>query len=160
MGTWTGALSENVDEHPEMKRPFVIAAIGIACLQGSSQTGQERPDVYEIQRPTVIAFFIPDAVKGTGASADADAAEAGSDFSYYASLVQEPLRHSGIDFQISETPSFQIRNKKSTLNFQASKLGVGYIFIAPGRHPLVRRGVMTDQDLIETAKGYFRIAIK
>ena len=160
MGTRTGALLENVDEHLEMKRIFIALAIGIACLQGSSQTGQERADIYEIRRPTVIAFFVANAVKSNDKSTDADAAEAGSDFSYYASLVQEPLSHAGIDFQISEAPSFQIRNKKSTLNFQASKLGVGYVFIAPGRRPLVKRGVMTDQDLIETAKEYFRIAIK
>lgn len=151
MGTRTGAPSENVDEHPQMNRLFVALAIGIACLQGSSQTGQERADIYEIRRPTVIAFFVANAIKGNDESTDADAAEAGSDFSYYASLVQEPLRHAGIDFHISEASSFQIRDKKSTLNFQASKLGVGYVFVAPGRRPLVKRGVMTDQDLIETA---------
>jgi hypothetical protein len=142
-----------------MKRLFVAVTIGIDCVQGISQAGQERGDVYEIRRPTVIALFVANAIRSND-STGADVAEAGSDFSYYASLVQERLRHAGIDFQISEAPSFQIRNKESTLNFHASSLGVGCVFIAPGRRPRVIRGVTADQDLIEQARDYFRIAIR
>lgn len=139
---------------------FIAAAIGIACLQGISQPGREQPEVHEIHRPTIIAFFVADSTKSTDERAEADQAEAGSDFSYYASLVKEPLRRLGIDFRISEAQSIQIRNKTSVQNFRSSKLGIGYVFVAPGRRPRVMRGVMTDQDIIEMAKDYFRITGK
>lgn len=135
---------------------FVIAlSLLVSCGWCASQTPREPLPVYVIHRPTIIAFFV-----STQNASDDPEGEAASDFSFYASRVQNRLRTAGIDFELSEARTFQVRAGAKVRTFHVGKIGVGYYLIAPGRQPKVLWGVDTDEGLVEQARAYFRIPIK
>jgi hypothetical protein len=114
--------------------------------------------VIVIHRPTIVAFFLP--MTGAEANSGEVDAEALGDFNFYAYKVGERLKKAGIEFQQVSGRSFQIRDGMKTRTFQASKIAVGYYFIAPGKGPHVEYGVMTDEDLADAAQRYFGIPIQ
>ncbi len=138
-----------------MNRLLIALTLLVSCGWCASQTPRKPPPVYEIHRPTIIAFFVP-----TQNASDDPEGEAASDFGYYASLVQDRLRKVGVDFELSEARTFQVRSGVKVRTFHAGKVGVGYYVIAPGRQPKILRGVNTDEGLIEEARAYFQIQIK
>lgn len=111
--------------------------------------------IIDVKGPTVIAFFRH--VTDEELEKDPDTNEALSDFQLYAAQAREPMKRAGIDFQVISARSFRIRLGKTITNFQADKADVGYYFIAPDRKPRVEYGVMTDSDLMQVAKEYFRL---
>jgi hypothetical protein len=44
--------------------------------------------------------------------------------------------------------------------FRLGKVKVGYYFVAPGKKPRIKYGVMTDADILQMADEYFGIAAR
>ena len=136
----------------------LVAAWSSWAPSCASQSSRVQPQVFEIQRATVVAFFLPmtesETNSGNGES------EALGDFNHYASLAQKRMKNAGIDFHVTNAPSFQIRTEAKLRTFQTSEVGVGYYLIAPGKEPQVVNGVMTDEDLVDAARAYFRVVIQ
>jgi hypothetical protein len=141
-----------------MKRLILVIALAAVCGSCASQSSGERPQLFEIHRPTIVAFFLPvteaETNNGNGES------EALGDFNHYASLVRKRLKNAGIDFYVTNAPSFQVRTEAKVRTFQTGDVGVGYYLITPGKEPYVLNGVMTDKDLVDAAGAYFRVAIQ
>jgi hypothetical protein len=108
---------------------------------------------FDVRRPTILAFFPP--MSDADMAKNPDMNEALSDFQLYASQSKEPLAKIGVDFQQVYARSFRVRVGASTTTFRPTKAEVGYYFIAPGKKPLVKYGVMTDTDLSDLARRYF-----
>jgi hypothetical protein len=141
-----------------MKRLILIVLLAVACGQiANTQTSAKQPQAFVIHRPTIVAFF-PPITEAEANSGEGDA-EALSDFNYYLYMVRKRLESAGIEIQEVNGLSFQIRDGTKTRTFQTGKIGIGYYLIAPGKEPRVEYGVMTDEDLVETAHTYFGIAI-
>jgi hypothetical protein len=105
----------------------------------------------------VIAFFPflseADMKDGSG--------ETLNDFQYYTGQAKGPLEAAGVTCQLTYAPSFQVRMGAKLLTFTPErKAPLGYYFVAPGRKPLAKFGVMSDQEIFETARTYFGLAIK
>lgn len=89
-------------------------------------------------------------------SQEPDTNESLSDFQFYAQRVRAKLHDAGFDFREIYAMSFSVKCGARTENFHPQKTKVGYYFIAPGKPPQVEYGVMTDTDILQVAKGYFR----
>ncbi len=133
---------------------FIVFAV---CGSAQAPSSTEKPVIYVIRKPTIVAFFVP--VTESEIANDADANEALSDFQYYVGSVRDTLLNAGIEFHEADALSFKIRSGKKLRVFRTGKIGVGYYFIAPGKPPHIQEGVMTDQDLVEEARKYFGLSI-
>lgn len=123
-----------------------------------SNAGQRASDapVISVRAARVIAFFPP--VSQSDLSNDNDGLnESLNDFQYYAGRVRAPLKKEGIDFDEVYAKSFRVRIAAQTSLFKPSEDRAGYYFIAPGKKPLIEYGVMTDLDILQIAKEYFRL---
>lgn len=127
---------------------LVLLLVPSFCL---SQTASKSP-LFQVHRPTVIAFFEP--VTEAELDKDADLNEVLSDFQWYAGEVRKPLQKSGVDFHVVYARSFRIQIKQKTSAFRVGK-NVGYYFVMPGKKPLIQYGVDTDDDIVSTARKYF-----
>jgi len=114
-------------------------------------------ETYVVQKPTVLAFFPP--VTEAELAKDADTNEALGDFQLYATQAGPKLKKAGIDFEVVPAVKFKIQSGKVVRTFSSGKIGIGYYFITPGKAPLVRYGVMTDDDILEVAGKYFGVKI-
>jgi hypothetical protein len=141
-----------------MKRALAILMLVVAwTVAASAQNTAEKPPLIAVHKPTIIAFF-----PTTQAEIDSNqnSSEALSDFNYYVFNVQETLKKAGIDIQIVNEHSFRIQTGTKVRNFPNPKARAGYYFIQPGRQPHVEYGVMTDSDLLDSARKYFSIQIR
>jgi hypothetical protein len=141
-----------------MKRLILIVLLAIASARSAdTQAATKQPQTVLIHRPTIVAFFLP--ITEAEANSGEGDAEALSDFNYYLYMVRKRLESAGVEIQEVSERSFQIQDGTKTRAFETGKVGIGYYLIAPGREPHVEYGVMTDEDLLETAQTYFGIAI-
>jgi len=128
-----------------------ILAISFA-VPGAVPQSAEKNLKFEIVRPTVIAYFAPNK---KAASIDDEAGEAYEDFQLYANRAEISLEREGIEFHEVYARSFHVGTGAKLVKFSASKSGVGYYLIAPGKKPRIEYGVMTDIDLLSVAHEYF-----
>lgn len=112
--------------------------------------------IFDIQRPTIVAFFPP--VTQSELSRDTGTNEALADFQLYATQARRPLEEAGVDFKVAYARSFRVRLGETIKTFRPAKGGCGYYFVAPGAKPRVEYGVMTDPDLLQAANKYFGAA--
>lgn len=132
---------------------FVFTAMAF----GSQRTSPSPTPSFEIQKPTIVAFFPP--VTEAELEANPDTNEVLSDFQFYACAVIGPLQRSGIDFEVATARAFEIHIRGKVHLFQTGKIGVGYYFLAPRKKAHVEYGVMTDADIFAAAEKYFGIAV-
>jgi hypothetical protein len=140
-----------------MRRLIGTLSLTVALTAGFAQVAGEPVPVFDIQKPTIIAFYVPDS--GTAQKGDEDGDEALADYQYYIGLALPRLRKAGIDFEDTDVPTFKIRSQGKARTFRVGKISVGYYFVAPGKKPHVEYGVMTDADMIDLARSYFGISI-
>jgi hypothetical protein len=111
---------------------------------------------FEIDRPTVIAFF-PSEEKIEGK--DTDTNDSLSDFQLYAASARQ--RMSGnVDLEVVYTRSFQVVLDGRVTTFSPPRAEPGYYFAAPGKKPRIEYGVMNDSDILRVAQEYFGTAMK
>jgi hypothetical protein len=141
-----------------MKRLLLaVVLIAAAIIDGYSQPVGKQPQTLVVHHATIVAFFPP--VTRAELDSDEDNNEALSDFQFYTGKARAPLQQAGIDLREVDARSFSIRVGKEIRIFRTGKIGIGYYFIAPGRKPHVEYNVMADEDILEAAHKYFRIAI-
>jgi hypothetical protein len=132
----------------------LLFALVILCISGSLVLQAEpKTPTFHVLRPTILAFF-PRTSEAELAK-DPDLNETLSDFQLYAGQVRQPLQARGIDFREVYSRSFSVRVGGRITYFTPGKVQVGYYLIAPGKKPLIRYGVMTDDDLLQVADRYF-----
>jgi hypothetical protein len=130
-----------------------MASTVIALLLAPSLVATAKNTIVVVNRPTVVAFFLP--VTSAELNADPDTNEALSDFQLYATKVRKPLNDAGIGFKEIYAKSFQVQRGTRITTFRPGKVDVGYYFVAPGKEPRIEYGVLTDADLLQVAKEYF-----
>jgi hypothetical protein len=137
-----------------MKRlTCAIASTVVALVLGPSLVDAAKNAIVVINRPTIVAFFPP--VSPAELNAHPDTNEALADFQFYAARIRKPLQDAGIDFKEIYGKSFQVQRGVRITTFRPGKIDVGYYFVAPGRLPRIKYGVLTDTDLLQIAKEYF-----
>jgi hypothetical protein len=129
--------------------PWACAFLLLVAIPARVGSSQKQPLSFEISRPTIIAFYPP----VTQSQADGD--EALSDFEFYFSKVEGPLKRAGISIYEADAHSFRVRSAGKWQTFRPGKIGVGYYLVAPAGVPQIEYGVMTDVDLLEIARKYF-----
>ena len=143
-----------------MNRPTWLFGVTLGCLlslQVSLVVAAEKQPVVVVAGPTIVAFF---PVTKTELQKDADTNEALADFQFYAKLVREPLKKTGIEFQEVYAQSFRVRVGQEATVFRPAKGNVGYYLIVPGKKPRIEYGVMTNTDLLQVANEYFGTSAK
>jgi hypothetical protein len=134
---------------------IVCVAASISAALGSPAQSQT---VVVVNGPTIVAFFEP--VSDKAMEKDAGTNEALSDFQLYARQVRGPLQRRSIEFQEIYATSFRLRDGKQVVLFRPGKVKVGYYFVAPGKKPRIKYGVMTDADILQMADEYFGTAAR
>jgi hypothetical protein len=124
----------------------------LALCKSSKKSG-----AFEIDRPTVIAFF-PTVSKTDRKNSDAD--EALSDFQLYTASARGRPEQAGVDLEVVYSRSFQIVLDAKTTSFKPKKAEPGYYFAGPGKRPRIEYGVMSDADILRVAHEYFGSAMK
>jgi hypothetical protein len=137
-----------------MKSTVYVASLIVCALLCEPVATAEPPKVILVSGPTVIAFFPP--VTEKDLSQEPDTNESLSDFQFYGQRVRAKLHDAGFDFREIYATSFSVKCGAKTENFHTQKTKVGYYFIAPGKPPQVECGVMTDTNILQVAKRYFR----
>jgi len=138
-----------------MKR--LIGFVVFALLWQPAGNVQGTTETYVVQRPMILAFFPP--VTDAELEKDSDTNEALGDFQLYAMQAGPRLKKAGIDFEVVSAAKFKIKIGKIVRTFSSGKIGIGYYFVMPGKKPLVRYGVMTDDEIVEVAGKYFGVRI-
>jgi hypothetical protein len=110
-----------------------------------------------VHQPTIIAYF---PITRTEVDSSADDTEALGDFEYYVSLTEKRLNSAGVEIHLVNTRSFQLRIGRKSVTYHPKKNEIGYYFIAPGEGPHIEHDVMTDQDILDAARKYFKIVIQ
>jgi hypothetical protein len=142
-----------------MKRiVWIFLFVAVWAGTGNAQKTTKPVPVFVIHQPTIIAFY-PHYTQDELDKGEGDAA-AMDDFSFYAYKADKRLHKAEIDFRFVEARSFKVRVETKVHYFQGGKIDIGYYFIAPGKEPHVEYGVMTDEDLFDAARKYFKIAIR
>src|SRR5437868_11085855 len=88
-------------------RPGIRAGVLMTVLVLLLANAAADHGVFEVRRPTIVAFF--PAPTQSEINADPDANEALSDFQLYAAQVRERLGNAGVDFHEVYTRSFRLR---------------------------------------------------
>lgn len=117
----------------------------------------DKAQVFEVDRPTVIAFF-PSAAKSTKKAGSAN--DSLADFQLYTSSARQPLQSGGVDLQVVYEREFRVIVDGRTTTFKPSKSETGYYYVAPGKKPRIEFGVMNDTDIVRVAHEYFGNAMK
>jgi len=142
-----------------MQRFTLLAAILILLSPVTNpplQASLETP-VFDVVRPTILAFFKPSShMNDTGSSAN----DALSDFQVYLNKAKYPLQRSGIDVQEVYARSFKVRVGTTVTTYQTKKSGIGYYLISPGKKARIEYGLTNDTDLIRIADEYFGVNAK
>src|SRR3954469_18838551 len=149
-----------------MRSGLVFAVVSLACSREmpparTAKAADSAPSprgavsdsmAVRITGPTLIAFYPP--VRQAQVDSSDDLSEALGDFSFHLSAAQDSLRALG--FTIVERPYDSLRvvegatSREIKLSRDSAQLG--YVFIAPGRRDEISYGVMTNMDLINTAR--------
>jgi hypothetical protein len=111
------------------------------------------PKVVTVSGPTVIAFFPP--MTQAELAKDPDSAESLADFRDYVARARPRLHDAQIDFDVIYASSFAVKSGSKIKSFHPKK-DVGYYFVEPGRPPRIEYGVMTDWDILNVSREYFR----
>jgi len=134
---------------------MVMIAGGAGC---PGQKSTKEAPVIEVKGPTVITYFKEiseeELNKGEGD------AEAANDYSYYLYKVEKRFKTSGIALRSILGTRFRVKIGDKSIDYSDDEIGVGYYFIVPGKEPDSEKGVMTDEDLIDTARKYFGMKIQ
>jgi len=133
----------------------ILFTILLAVTPAPCKTSH-KPAPFEIDRPTVIAFF-PSEAKTEGKETDAN--DSLSDFQLYAASARQHLS-GNIAFQVVYTRSFQVALDGRLITFRPPRAEPGYYFAMPGKKPRVEYGVMSDEDIERIAQEYFGNAMK
>ena len=143
-----------------MKRIKLAFACVAACLAAvAAAVGvAEGQTVMVVRGPTVVAFFEP--VSDKMMAKDAGTNEALSDFQLYTRQVRGPLQRRGVEFQEMYATAFRVQDGDRVVLFRPGKVKVGYYFVAPGKKPQIKYGVMTDADILQMADEYFGTAYR
>jgi hypothetical protein len=100
-----------------------------------------------VSRPTLYA-----ATSLTQEDVDSSegAGEAIGDFSFYLQNVRDSLTALGVTLTLTtgRVISIPLANSVYTWHLEADSESIGYLFVAPGRQPALRYGVMTDADIL------------
>lgn len=131
----------------------LVTGVVLAVVGTFLQTPARKEPVIVIERPTVVAFFVP--LSQASFKNDSDANEALGDFQFYAEKARNVLKNAGIDFQEVYARSFQVQRGARTTAFRPVKATIGYYLVSPDKEPRIEYGVMTDVDLQQVAKDYF-----
>lgn len=129
---------------------FFSSPLFCLCQAGGDNT-------FLIQKPTIIAFFPK--VAAADLDRDADTNEVLSDFQNYLGPSRLRLSKAGIELLEFYGRSFRAGPSKHMRRFHSGKIQIGYYFIAPDKEPHVEYGVMTDDDIVASARKYFGISI-
>lgn len=124
---------------------------------GNSQDAAKPIPIFIIHQPTIIAFFPITQAEADSGEGNAPALD---DFNYHTYKSRARLHRAGIEIHIVNARSFQIQTGKKLVTFQPNKNDIGYYFIAPGKEPHIEYQVMTDEDILDAARKYFRIAVR
>lgn len=130
-----------------------MTCFGIAALLAPlahTAPAAERPAVI-VRGPTVVACFVP--VSDAEMDKNPDLNEALADFQLYTAQARRSLQQRGIAFRVLSARSFRIQVNGKSVGARVG--GATYYFIAPGKQPLIKTGVMTDTDLLTVADEYF-----
>ena len=133
----------------------MLPAVFLTCL---ALEARPKKTLIVVSGPTVVAFCPH--VSDAEMSKDPDMNEVLSDFQLYARNAREKLHKLGVDFKELYVDSFEIKCGGKTTVFRPGKIKIGYYFIAPGKPPRIQYGVMTDDDILQTATEYLRLASK
>jgi hypothetical protein len=131
---------------------MTLRIVAAAWLLLSVLAAQSSP-TYNIERPTILAFFTP---VSQSEPKEAGADEALADFQFYGHQALKPLAKMDVDYKESHVSGFVVKVGEATTTFRPTK-GVGYYLVAPGKKPHVEYGVMTDSDLLQAAHNYFGV---
>jgi hypothetical protein len=129
-----------------------LLAVAFAPAMPSTAADHHLP-VVVVRGPTVVAFFPPVTKEELDRSPDTN--EALSDFQLYARQARPALAARGVAFEELYTRSFRVSDGKRVKVFRPGSVRVGYYFAIPGKKPHLEYGVMTSDDLIDTAERYF-----
>ena len=141
-------------------RRLICSAVWLAIVLTVTPApckSSQKVAAFEIDRPTVIAFFPHDA-KADGKNDDTN--ESLSYFQLYAASAQRRLQNAAVDLQVIYARSFQIVLDAKVTTFRPPKAEPGYYFAMPGHKPRIEYGVMTDTDIVRIAREYFGSAMK
>jgi len=133
-------------------RQLVLLIFILNLFPSYLQAGSQIP-VFEVKKPTVIAFFHP--VTDDELNSNAGLNEVLSDFQYHLRGARVRLEEAGITVHEIYTRSFTVKLPTSTTIFKPTGDAVGYYLIVPGKNPKIVYGVMTDSDLLFIANKYF-----
>ena len=129
-----------------MKRIKLAIGCLAACIAAGLAPGgmaAQGQTVMVVRGPTVVAFFEP--VSDKVMEKDTGTNKALSDFQLYSRQVRGSLpERRGVEFQEMYAPSFRVQDGNRVVLFRPGKVKVGYYFVAPGKKPRIRYGVMTD----------------
>jgi hypothetical protein len=139
-------------------KALIVSALFPVFLLAAGNAAKEPIQTFTVERPTILAFFPP--VTDADLEKNPDTNEVLGDFQLYAARVGPPLKEAGIDFEVVSAVKFRVKNGAHVRTFRAGKIAIGYYFVAPGKEPHVQFGVMTDDEILELASKYFRIALK
>jgi hypothetical protein len=130
---------------------IVLAIFSFCTICTASSRTAKVPPTVSANPSVVVAFFAPFTLDDQG---DPETVEAWSDFSLYARQARARLSDSGIQLEIVRADSFRLRASSKVLLIQP-KQACGYYFATAGKAGKVFYGVMTADDLLILARGYF-----
>lgn len=133
-----------------------VAATALEVAQDSAMTTADSADsnVVLINGPTLLAFY--PAVTQAQVDTSEELTTVFDDFSYHLSTAADSLRALGV--KVEERPVGQLRfieaGEKRQFMPAKDSSDFGYLFLAPRRAMRVHYGVMTNTDLVQSAREY------
>jgi len=151
-----GAVLEHLFETPAIAEFFgewsadsrLKDAFDAAMEWSRGPRPSDRPTVFTVSGPTVIAFFDYESERN-----DPDADEALDGFKYFLRGLRDLLDESVVRVHECYLRSFEVELRGHRLSF--SENGVGYCLLLPDKDPRVERGLIRHSDLIRLMKDYF-----
>jgi hypothetical protein len=155
--SWSAAVGLRADVRNHLGwrgvRVGTLCLLAVAFAPATSTAADHHAPVVVVRGPTVVAFFPPVTQKELDGSPDTN--EALSDFQLYARQARTALAARGVAFEELYTRSFRVSDGKRVKVFRPGSVRVGYYFAIPGKKSHLEYGVMTSDDLIDTAERYF-----
>jgi hypothetical protein len=123
-------------------------------LEEITQRSRARVADVIVREPTLVAL-LPQ--RDGGEVADPDDVDVEADFRWHLAGVHHPLTLAGISVSERRAADLIVRNGDQVDVFvpDASRGGIGYYLVSPGRAPRILHGVHTDVDLLIEAARYF-----
>ncbi len=138
-------------------RIVVLMAVVIHILSFASAQRKADDKSKDAAHGRTIIYFGP-AQSDLDAASGKDLGEALDDFSYYISRTDSTLKRLGIKTEYNTAELIEVKygdRQKLVVDRRAQPFG--YIFFDGKKKPLVIDYVLTDLDLLETAKDFFDI---